>query len=136
MLNDGNRGEARAQLVNELTVRCKRWLQKDNYDPAKAGDALKYFVMQNYKPSDLDLFIIRFPDKLESHSISIRPSIDVDEYRKYQINEVKLTSEIKSIYGDQFLDFVDWRLEGAVRVQRVFGTNEMLLNPPLLLYSQ
>lgn len=101
------------EIMNILNG-CKHWLQNYDYDPAKAGDALKYFVMQNYKPSDLDLFIIRFPDKLESHSISIWPSIDVDKYRKYQINEVKLTSEIKSLYGDHFLDFVDRRLEEAI----------------------
>ncbi|MCK5608928.1 hypothetical protein KAR91_44050 [Candidatus Pacearchaeota archaeon] len=93
---------------------CKRWLQNESYDPAKAGNALKYFVMKNFKPSNLDIFIIRFPDKLESHSISIWPAMDVDKYRKYQIDDVKLTSEIKSVYSDQFFDFVDWRLEEGI----------------------
>lgn len=100
--------------IMSILNRCKRWLQNDIYDPTKATDALKYFVMQNYKPSDLDLFILRFPDKLKSHSISIWPSIDVDKYRKYQINEVKLNSEIKSLYGDHLFYSVNRRLEEVI----------------------
>jgi len=80
---------------------CLKRMGDGNLNSIKAGSALDYFIQNNYKESDIEIFINKIPDILKKYKIVKTDTPDPDKYRNYQIDEKKLQEFIINIYkGD------------------------------------
>lgn len=86
--------------ISGILERCRKWINNPGYDPSKASITLKYFIEQGYTESDIDRFLsIKFPGTLSLYSIKVIEPPDPDQYRHYQIDEIKLHDYIADIYN-------------------------------------
>jgi len=82
---------------------CRYWIDNPNYDSLKARPVLRYFKAQNYRESDVQMFINKVDNILDGHGIKQINTPDPNIYR-YQIDEEKLKSFIADAYrvGDPY----------------------------------
>lgn len=76
---------------------CRYWIDNPNYDPLKARPVLRCFKAQNYRESDVQMFINKVDNILDGHGIKQIGTPDPNIYR-YQIDEEKLQSFIADAY--------------------------------------
>jgi hypothetical protein len=85
---------------------CLKWIENPKADPAKAGPALRYFLENNYKASDVERLIINVDAILAENRIQIADTPEPDKYRTYQIDENKLRDMIITTYRESVPSFI------------------------------
>lgn len=81
------------------------WMNQVNYDPQKASRVLKYFIDNDFKASDVEMFIAQAPNVLSKYKIQKAPKPDYSENIQYQIDEADLKKLIIESYkNDPFFD--------------------------------
>lgn len=92
--------EIRGALTDDMNK-----IQNRKTDLSKAKTTLRFFIQNNYKPSDIEKIIVDLSSILLQHKIKIVPMPDLDRHYAYQINEEELRSIIIKIYTDRVPDF-------------------------------
>jgi hypothetical protein len=87
--------------TTDILKDCLRWVENPQYDSSLASPALKYFVQNNYKASDVERFIVNVDNELEEYGISVVEPIDPNKDQIYQIDEHKLHEIIVNIYKER-----------------------------------
>lgn len=81
------------------------WMGHGDYEMSRASRALKYFVINDFKESDVEGFIARIPALLDTFKIKKIFEPDYNRDIEYQIDETKLREMILDAYGaDPLLD--------------------------------
>jgi len=85
------------EFVN-IIESCGEWIDSPSFTETKASRALRTFRDLGYHRSDIDLFIKRLPEKIDSLEISIEeiPNPNVD--KRFQIDEQEFQDQLISIY--------------------------------------
>jgi hypothetical protein len=79
---------------------CLRWVEDPSYDPARASNALMFFVDRGYKRTDVETFVVKTDGALRDLGVEIveRPDPSVDTM--YQIDEKALHDIIVQTYQE------------------------------------
>lgn len=93
---------------------CVRWLESPNYDPKYASPVLLHFVENEYTITDVELFISQFDEKLNSFSISVSDTIDINKFQQYEIDVVKLKELISKAYKFNNSTYEHWKKERVI----------------------
>nr|WP_320147655.1 hypothetical protein [uncultured Anaeromusa sp.] len=86
--------------INGILRDCEKWIQRVDYDPLKAGAALKYFVSNNFKFSDIRQLMIDLNEKIESLNMEIVDAPIIEEYKDYAVDDEKLHQCIVNVYKE------------------------------------
>lgn len=95
---------------------CLEWIEHPKADPTKASPALRYFLENNYRASDVERVIVNVDAVLGENGISIVEPPDPDQHRAYQIDESKLRHTIIATYREFVPSFLE--SEREITVQR------------------
>lgn len=66
---------------------CLMWIENSEYDSSKASPVLRYFKEQDYRESDVQMFINRVDKTLNESGIKKLDTPDPNIYARYQIDE-------------------------------------------------
>jgi len=93
-----------------ILERCLTWIENPRVDPTKSGPALRYFLENNYKTSDVERVIVNVDAILAESGIRIAETPNPDKYRPYQIDEDKLREAIIATYRESHPSFLESKM--------------------------
>jgi len=95
---------------------CKKWLEdKENYDPKIASRALRYFVENNYKVSDVIKCEAEIDNVIKNYKIGIDVhNYEEEELNQYNIDENRLREIIIDIYNENSFYSDNYIKESAI----------------------
>lgn len=119
-INGQDKKEVYVELVESLKgLKAKIFIFEHTYDEAlrimrsalyrinqgafevdRSNGVLKYFLSEDYKSSDIELFIVKTQSALESLGISVVAKPDYSEDTQFQVDEPLLREKIVSIYRE------------------------------------
>ena len=86
--------------VKRILDNCLKWIGHTNYDPSFASQALKYFVQNSWRESDVERFLVGLENLLKKYQIRIVDTPDPDKDKSYQIDEEKIQKVIVETYSE------------------------------------
>lgn len=95
------------EFVNIIEASLQ-WIGNSQYDAWRASRATAFFVDHNYSYSDVEQFILRIDSSLAQLNVEVvdAPAPQIDEI--YQIDEIKLTSQIVELYKERNSNFDEY----------------------------
>lgn len=102
--------------ITGILETCLEWIENPQADPAKASPALRYFLENSYKATDVERVIVNAGAVLRENRMQVVETPEPDEYRPYQIDEKKLHETITSTYRESVPSFLESKKE--VTMQR------------------
>jgi len=108
LVNDGAKIRVFEHTYNEMMAifsNALHWMNRNDYEIAKASRTLKYFITNEFTETDVEMFIARVPQILEKFKIEKTPKPEYDKNIVYQIDESQLKELIINAYKtDPFFD--------------------------------
>lgn len=77
---------------------CLQWIENPDYDASEASTVLRFFKSEDYRESDVQIFINRLDNTLKEYGIKKIDSPNYKDYSNYLIDEKKLEELIKETY--------------------------------------
>jgi len=109
LVNDGAKIKVFEHTYDEMMgifTSALYWMKQKNYEINKASRTLKYFVINEFTETDVEMFIAQVPHILETFKIEKIPKPEYDRDITYQIGESQLKTLIIEAYklDDPFFD--------------------------------
>lgn len=101
--------------TTDILEDCLRWVENPRYNSSLATPALRYFVQNNYKASDVERFIVKVDKILTEHRIAVVEATDPNKDQIYQIGEQKLHEIIVNVYKERDETFEELRKEYTIQ---------------------
>jgi hypothetical protein len=83
---------------------CRIWVERGDYDPSLANLALRRFVEEGARASDVEAMMARVPGVLESHGITTQALPIAPSQQTFQVDEAQL----KNLIVEEYKKYRQW----------------------------